>query len=342
MFVNIAVLAAFAIAAVVRRSDLRRAIDGVGDVTNNWIIVLVSLTVIRLFTQGWYTAAVTPGIGLTRGIAVHEVTTGANNTIVGSGLVSTGLRISMLRSWKVNDSAIGLTIVTLNVVAATLVWIVAASAAIVTLAATSGVVADAVSIGVIVAAVIVLGCSAALWVVLLTSPRLSSWLARHADRVLAAIRRRVHRLPAIDLTRSVERWRQDARDLVRTHRVRLIGTALLNQAVVISTPICVLRAFGITADQVTLAEAFSAYGLVRLAAALSPLPGGIGVTELGLATLLTRYGGDDTRVLTAVLVYRVMTFIVPIATGALAFVWWRRDPKTTEPPTRTRRNRRLR
>ena len=53
-----------------------------------WIFVLASLTVLRLFTQGWYTAAVTPGIGLVRGIAVHEVTTGANNTIVGSGLIA--------------------------------------------------------------------------------------------------------------------------------------------------------------------------------------------------------------------------------------------------------------
>ncbi len=324
LVVNTAVLAAFAIAVVVRRSDLRRALDGVSDVTVQWMAILALLTVLRLFTQGWYTAAVTPGIGLTRGIAVHEVTTGANNTIIGSGLVSTGLRISMLRSWKINDSAIGITIVTLNVFAATLVWLVAAAAAIVTLVATDGVVATAVSIGVIVAAVVVLGCSATLWAVLLTSPRLSSWLARHADRLLVAIRRRLPRIPPLNLTRSVQRWQLEARQLVRTHRWRLVGTALLNQVVVIATPLCVLRAFDVSADQVTLAEAFSAYGLVRLAAALSPLPGGIGVTEVGLATLLTRFGGEDTQVLTAVLVYRVLTFIVPIATGALAFVWWRR------------------
>ena len=327
LVVNTAVLAAFAIAVVVRRSDLRRALDGVGDVTGQWMAILAVLTVLRLFTQGWYTAVVTPGIGLTRGVAVHEVTTGANNTIIGSGLVSTGLRISMLRSWKINDSAIGITIVTLNVIAATLVWLVAAAAATVTLVATEGVVPTSVSVGVIVAAVVVLGCSAALWAVLLTSPRLSSWLSRHADRMLVAIRRRLPRIPPLNLSRSVERWQLEARQLVRTHRWRLAGTALLNQVVVIATPLCVLRAFDVTADQVTLAEAFSAYGLVRLAAALSPLPGGIGVTEVGLATLLTRFGGEDTRVLTAVLVYRVLTFIVPIATGALAFVWWRRTTR---------------
>jgi putative heme transporter len=330
LFVNVAVLAAFATAMVVRRGDLRRAVDGVSDVTLQWILALASLTVLRLFTQGWYTAAVTPGIGLTRGIAVHEVTTGANNTIVGSGLVSAGLRISMLRSWRISDSAIGITIVTLNVIAATLVWVVAAAAATTTLVATDGVVATAVSVGVIVAAVAVLGCSAGLWTVLLTAPQLSAWLACRADRALTVIRRRLPRLlPALDLTSSVERWRLEASQLVRTQRARLIGTALLNQAVVIATPLCVLRAFGITAGQVTLAEAFSAYGLVRLAAALSPLPGGIGVTEFGLATLLTRFGGDDTRVLTAVLVYRVLTFVVPIATGALAFMWWRRTTGLT-------------
>jgi hypothetical protein len=99
--VNVFVLVAFFTALVVRRSDLRRAAAELGEVDVRWVVLLIGMTLLRLLTQGFYTAAVTPGIGLRQGIAVHEVTTGANNTIVGSGLISTGLRIAMLRSWPI-------------------------------------------------------------------------------------------------------------------------------------------------------------------------------------------------------------------------------------------------
>ena len=337
LVVNLLVLGGFAAAVILRRGDLGRAIDGLGDVTPGWIAVLGVMTLVRLLTQGMYTAAVTPGIGLVQGIAVHEVTTGANNTVVGSGLVSTGLRISMLRSWRTSDAVIGMTIVTLNVVAAYLVWLVAGAAALTALLATSGVVATPISVGVIAAAVAVLGCSTGLWWLLLTSPRTARWLAQRGERLVGIVRRHIKRLPSVDLVAHVERWRQDAGQILRTRRGRIAGTAMLNQVLVIATPICVVRAFGISGAEVTVAEAFSAYGLVRLAAALSPLPGGIGVTELGLATLLIRFGGDDTRVFAAVLAYRMLTFVFPIITGAAAFLWWRRSPVHARDRAKTQR-----
>ena len=337
MIVNLLVLAGFTAAVIVRRRDLGRAMAGLGDVTPRWIAVLGALTFMRLITQGMYTAAMTPGITVVQGVAVHEVTTGANNTVVGSGLMSTGLRVSMLRSWRTSDAMIGMTIVALNVVAAYLVWLVAGAAALTALVATEGAVSPSISVAIIVAAVAVISCSTWLWWLLLTSPRTARWLAQRGDRIADRIRRRVRRVPFIDLVAHVERWRQEAAETLRTRRGRIASTAMLNQMLVIATPICVVRAFGVSAADVTIAEAFSAYGLVRLAAALSPLPGGIGVTELGLATLLVRFGGDDDRVFAAVLAYRMLTFVLPIITGAAAFLWWRRRQGTALGRSKTQR-----
>ena len=49
----------------------------------------------------------------------------------------------------------------------------------------------------------------------------------------------------------------------------------------------------------------------------------MGVTEIGLATLLTRFGGPEAAVLAAVLTYRVLTFVLPIFTGGACLAWWR-------------------
>jgi hypothetical protein len=200
--VNVFVLVAFFTALVVRRSDLRRAAAELGEVDVRWVVLLIGMTLLRLLTQGFYTAAVTPGIGLRQGIAVHEVTTGANNTIVGSGLISTGLRIAMLRSWGVGEHAVAVTIVILNVVAAYLVWFVAGAAAITALAATTGVVAPGLATAVIAAAVVVLTASTALWWLLLSSPKTVQWAARLAQRPLDALVRRFARLPRLDRHRG--------------------------------------------------------------------------------------------------------------------------------------------
>jgi putative heme transporter len=100
-------------------------------------------------------------------------------------------------------------------------------------------------------------------------------------------------------------------------------TAVVEQLVNLATPLVVVRAFGIGPDVLTTSEVLVAYGLVRLGAALTPVPAGIGVTELGLATLLTRFGGPDTEVLAAVLTYRAITFLLPLPVGAVSFVAWR-------------------
>jgi len=71
--------------------------------------------------------------------------------------------------------------------------------------------------------------------------------------------------------------------------------------------------------------------LIRLVVALTPIPGGIGITEFGLAALLTRFGGPETTVLAAVLTYRTLTFVLPIITGGVCFTTWRWQHRGHEP-----------
>jgi uncharacterized membrane protein YbhN (UPF0104 family) len=80
------------------------------------------------------------------------------------------------------------------------------------------------------------------------------------------------------------------------------------------------------------------FGLVRLAAAFSPVPGGIGVTELGLSVLLVRAGANEPAAVAAIVAFRAVTFLLPLLLGTVCFACWRwsrRRSRTAVAPTGT-------
>ena len=85
-----------------------------------------------------------------------------------------------------------------------------------------------------------------------------------------------------------------------------------------------LRHVGVSEAEVSWVEALAAFALVRLLSAFPLTPGGLGVVELGLAAALVLAGGDNAQVVAAVLVFRLLTFLLPIPIGALTWWLWRR------------------
>jgi putative heme transporter len=97
-----------------------------------------------------------------------------------------------------------------------------------------------------------------------------------------------------------------------------------------------LRHVGVADSQVSWVEVLAAFALVRLLAAVPITPGGLGVVELGLAAALVLAGGDKAPVVAAVLVFRVLTFLLPIPIGAVTYWLWRRAEGHRQAPTDTR------
>src|SRR5262249_37494604 len=94
-----------------------------------------------------------------------------------------------------------------------------------------------------------------------------------------------------------------------------------------------LRAMGVTSSQVTLIEAFAAWALVRLLASVPITPGGIGIVELGLTGSLIGFGGNNARVVAAVLVFRFLQTVPTLILGLAAGLTWRRQGRPTAPQT---------
>jgi uncharacterized protein (TIRG00374 family) len=89
-----------------------------------------------------------------------------------------------------------------------------------------------------------------------------------------------------------------------------------------------LRATGLSQAQVPWQTSLAAFAFIRLLTALPITPGGLGITELGLAGLLAASTGPaaSTQVTAAVLLYRAVTYLPSIPLGALAFLTWRFTP----------------
>ena len=85
-----------------------------------------------------------------------------------------------------------------------------------------------------------------------------------------------------------------------------------------------LRHVGVSNAEVAWPEVLAAFSFVRLISALPITPGGLGVVELGTTAALIAAGGEEARVVAAVLVFRLLTFLLPVPLGGLSYLFWRR------------------
>lgn len=74
-------------------------------------------------------------------------------------------------------------------------------------------------------------------------------------------------------------------------------------------------------EGLTFREALVVFSLVRVVIALSPIPGGTGLAEVGLVVLLERAGVSTIDATGMTLLYRFLTWFMPIVVGSAT--WWR-------------------
>jgi uncharacterized membrane protein YbhN (UPF0104 family) len=112
---------------------------------------------------------------------------------------------------------------------------------------------------------------------------------------------------------------REARRLVRTGNPGLLG-AILWWGFDIAVLWACFRAFGAAPAVGVLVVAY----FVGMLANTLPLPGGVGGVDGGMVGALVAFGTDPGLAIVAVLAYRVFSFWLPIAPGAVAFASLRR------------------
>lgn len=79
---------------------------------------------------------------------------------------------------------------------------------------------------------------------------------------------------------------------------------------------CSLRGFGVTMD---FDKVFLVYLAGSTLAAVSPMPGGLGTTEVGLIAGFVTFGVSEAAAILSILTYRIATYFLPILPGIFAF-----------------------
>jgi uncharacterized protein (TIRG00374 family) len=159
----------------------------------------------------------------------------------------------------------------------------------------------------------------------LSGERRAARLGRALAGAAEAVRRVVHRPGRPDWERGAVAFRSQAITLLRGRWHLLTATTLISHLSLFLVLLLALRHVGVSESEVSWVEALAAFALVRLLSAFPLTPGGLGVVELGLAAALVLAGGDEAQVVAAVLVFRVLTFVLPIPIGALTWWLWRRS-----------------
>ena len=118
--------------------------------------------------------------------------------------------------------------------------------------------------------------------------------------------------------------------LARTALAQSIGAVILFVA---------LRGLGVN-DELGLIEFARVYFVVTLLSSFVPVPGGVGVVEAGLTGALVAAGVEPSTALAGVLIYRLLTYVVPITLGAMLYVTWRLDVLRRHDPVGRRIERR--
>jgi len=144
---------------------------------------------------------------------------------------------------------------------------------------------------------------------------------RAASRVLGLLRRP----PVHGWELATVKFRARTIDLVAHRWIAITATSLVSHVSLYLVLLVALRDVGVSDHQVGWAEVLAVFAFARLATAIPFTPGGVGFVEAVLIAGLTAAGGPRAEVTAAVLVYRALTWGLPIVVGVGCYLWWRRS-----------------
>ena len=307
---------------LLRDTDLADVGRALADMTPLELGGLLLVTLWNTVTYWLVLTSALPGLTLRQAAISSTTSTAVANTVPGGAAFGVVTTSAMYASWGVPAPAIA------RAVVVTGVWntFVKLGMPVVALAllAVAGE-AGAGLVGAALAGVAVLAVAVAVFALMLRSEALArqvgSRLAALAGRALRLLRRR----EVGDWGEAAVRFRRDTIGLLHEKWVPLTLATLVSHISLYVVLLVALRDVGVSEQEVSWAEVLGAFAFVRLLTALPITPGGVGVVELGLTAALVVAGGEQAEVVAAVLVFRGLTYLLPVPFGALTYLLWRRE-----------------
>jgi uncharacterized membrane protein YbhN (UPF0104 family) len=282
----------------------------------------------NLCTYAFVWMSVTPGLSFGRAMVMTQATTAVANTVPAGSAIGIGMTYGMLGSWGYSRSR------TTTAVLVSGVWnsfiklgLPVLALALVALQGNAGggrVTAALVGIAGLVAAVVV-------FALMLRSEEVARRFGLLAGRVASRLLRLVGRPPVAGWELATVKFRGRTVDLVEHRWLAITATSLVSHLSLYLVLLAALRDVGVGNAQVGWAEVLAVFAFARLATAIPFTPGGAGLVEAVLIGGLVAAGGAKPQVVAAVLLYRALTWLLPIPLGIGCYLWWRRQSRVASP-----------
>jgi uncharacterized protein (TIRG00374 family) len=169
-----------------------------------------------------------------------------------------------------------------------------------------------------------------------TARRIGHAIGTAAHRVASWFRVTTPETLAADLADRAAHFRDRTGEVVRTRTHLAAAAAAAGQAALFAILLVSVRSVGIRSEQLDWVAIFAAFALVQILTSVPITPSGLGVAEAAYVALLTAASSTDLagRVAAAAIIYRLLSWVIIIPLGGIAWAWWARTrPTGTAPAT---------
>jgi len=320
--ISLAIVAGIFLGVMPLIADYGDVFDTIRAMTSLEVGSLLVVGIWNLMTYWFVLTAALPGLRLREAAVANQASTAVSNTLPAGGAIGVGVSIAMYTSWGFTIAAIGRSAVVTgiwnNFVKLGMPVLALALLALEGEVTPARLAAAAVGIAVLVGAVV-------LFALVLKSDRLARAIGRGIGAVVDWGRKLVRKAPTGDWSERASSFRTETIGLLEHRWLWLTVATLVSHVSLYLVLLVALRHVGVSQEELSWISVFAAFAFIRLISALPITPGGVGVVELGYAAVMT-IGLDDitsAQVVAAILVFRAVTYLLPIPLGLISYIIWR-------------------
>jgi len=281
------------------------------------LLGLVVLWFLGLIVHSFVLTAAAPSLSHRRALTLNVTGSAVSNVVPLGGAAGVELNRRMMQTWGIGGRGFtGYTFLTnlWDVGSKLLLPVIAVLA----LARAGEAVTEPLRLAAVVATIGFTGV-AGFAAILMLSPRYTTLIGRTVERALRAGLRLIGRDRDLDVVRTLLDIRRDCAGLVANGWLRMslgiLGYVAL-QGLLLG--LCL----HLTGSGNTWVEVLAGFALERILTILPITPGGVGVADLGLVSVLVALGGDPTGVAAGAVLYRAFVFAVEIPIGGGTLGLW--------------------
>lgn len=146
-----------------------------------------------------------------------------------------------------------------------------------------------------------------------------------AGKAMSWVLHLFHRGPVTNWGAGLSRFRDQTVEVAKSRWLVLTLLAVVYQLSTFAVCLMALRFSGVPAhghNGVTWVAAFGVFAFVRLISAIPVTPGAVGISEASYTAMLVAVGGSKPEVVAGVLLFRGLTWVMPIVLGLPAYGTW--------------------